>query len=69
LDTNERRKVTISVRKVRNIAPKTPTYEVDDGTSYGVIAIADEKPFCIAHGEECAHAQAVVAHLAKKASK
>lgn len=54
---------------MRNIAPKTPTYEVDDGTSYGVIAIADEKPFCIAHGEECAHAQAVVAHLAKKASK
>lgn len=58
----------MKVTKARQIAPRTPTYEVDpeEGDYTWTVAVLDGKPHCVAHGEDCEHAKAVTEHLAKR---
>lgn len=53
---------TITVTHERNMAPKTPTYDVDDpnDTEYTyTVVLLDGKATCVQHGETCDHAKAV----------
>lgn len=56
----------MKVNKERQIAPKTPTYSVEDhdGHDYLVIVL-DNEAHCVMHGLTCEHAKAVEAERAK----
>lgn len=54
------------VKKERQMAPKTPTWRVEDpdGYDYTVFrSTKDGKLYCMAHGGECMHVAAVKEHL------
>lgn len=52
----------MNVRKERQMAPKTPTWivEDDDGYDYTVFrSPKDNALYCMAHGADCSHVAAV----------
>ena len=58
----------MKVTKQAQMAPRTPTYEVDpeEGEYVYTVLVLSGVPHCMQHGPECEHAVAVAAHLAKK---
>lgn len=52
------------VRKERQMAPKTPTWTVEDPDGFDYTVFRSSKDgvvYCLAHGAECAHVDAVKA--------